>query len=109
MSNYPSPCDGCTVTSCPGTKCGRWKIRYLFRQKQINAKGKSLVGAVREKANAWVYPHPDEYRRYLATDPCDGCIVQNICDSPCEKRIAWWNAKMEIVRKQCLRSEGGRA
>lgn len=36
MREYPSPCDSCTQT-CTGKSCDRWRIRYLYRQKQINA------------------------------------------------------------------------
>lgn len=34
---YPSPCDTCKRTECKGVKCDPWRIRYLYRQKQINA------------------------------------------------------------------------
>ena len=35
-NSYPSPCDKCTEQKgCHG--CTDWKIRYLYRQKQINA------------------------------------------------------------------------
>lgn len=34
---YPSPCETCTLEKCMEKKCVPWKIRYLYRQKQINA------------------------------------------------------------------------
>lgn len=101
--NYPSPCDSCTTAVCPDKRCERWRIRYLWRQKRINAKAKQLVGSVRVKQNAWVYMHPDEYRRYLEKDPCEGCICEKLCDRPCPRRMAWWEEKMEVVRRRCGR------
>lgn len=51
---YPSPCETCTLTECKGVKCDPWRIRYLYRQKQINAYAKKiglLVGKGRSKNN----------------------------------------------------------
>lgn len=39
---YPSPCETCTANYCRGTDCEKWRIRYLYRQKQINAYAKKL-------------------------------------------------------------------
>lgn len=41
-SSYPSPCETCIRTKCLGTDCEPWRIRYLYRQKQINAYAKKL-------------------------------------------------------------------
>lgn len=100
MIDYPSPCEKCTAKICQGTRCEPWKIRYLYRQKQINAYARKIAGRVQIKTNAWVYMHPDEYRRYLAKDPCDGCIASNICDTPCDRWVVWWNERMDAVRRR---------
>lgn len=42
MREYPSPCDTCTRAKCLQTDCEPWRIRYLYRQKQINAYAKKL-------------------------------------------------------------------
>lgn len=39
---YPSPCESCTKEYCREKNCEAWKIRYLYRQKQINAYAKKL-------------------------------------------------------------------
>lgn len=104
--NYPNPCYACEKADssrCSGVSCGRWRMRYLCRQKQINAYARKIAGRVKVNTKAWVYMHPDEYKRYLATDPCEGCIAQQICDTPCEKRTAWWDANLEVVRRQLER------
>lgn len=48
MRNYPSPCEKCTAKICQGTRCEPWKIRYLYRQKQINAYARK-IGVMSEK------------------------------------------------------------
>ena len=41
MAIYPSPCDKCkhdnNGTCAYYHKCGKWLMRYRYRQKQINA------------------------------------------------------------------------
>ena len=39
---YPSPCERCTKEHCREKYCEDWKIRYLYRQKQINDYAKKL-------------------------------------------------------------------
>ncbi len=51
MNSYPSPCDSCPHDgrkSCKGTRCEPWRIRYLYRQKQINAYARK-IGAMGPK------------------------------------------------------------
>lgn len=43
---YPSPCEKCKRKMCSGKTCEDWKIRYLYRQKQINAFAKKCGLAV---------------------------------------------------------------
>ena len=38
--NYPSPCLNCEKTVCAEKRCPEWLVRYLYRQKQINAYAK---------------------------------------------------------------------
>lgn len=100
MPNYPSPCDSCTVPWCSQKECLRWQIRYRYRQKQINAYAKKLCGQTTTKTNVWTYMHPDEYRRYLASDPCEGCLCRSWCDDPCPKYLHHFREKMEALRKR---------
>ena len=43
--NYPSPCDSCENPCNSG--CADWRIRYLYRQKQINAYARKLYQSQR--------------------------------------------------------------
>lgn len=104
MPNYPSPCESCprnNTRQCSGKDCQPWLIRYRYRQKKINAYARKLAGDIRpQSGSVWVYPHPDEVRRYLDTDPCDSCMCRNWCDEICPKKAAWWNDRMKIIRKR---------
>ena len=52
MGSYPSPCLRCTRERCREKECVPWKIRYLYRQKQINAYAKQLGLTVGKKGCA---------------------------------------------------------
>jgi hypothetical protein len=52
MSSYPSPCLKCTKEICREKECLPWKIRYLYRQKQINAYAKRCGLTVQKKGGA---------------------------------------------------------
>ena len=51
MANYPSPCIGCKrENDCHHyQKCQKWRTRYLYRQKQINAYAKKVLPGYYER------------------------------------------------------------
>lgn len=101
MSKYPSPCDTCAVadTGCSGKNCQPWRIRYLYRQKQINAFARKLATGTTVHSK-FVYAHPDELRRMLEKNPCEGCLIEKICEEPCEFYIWRFVEKIRIARKR---------
>ena len=101
-NTYPSPCEGCREKRCPGTGwCEDWLKRYRYRQKQINAYAMKLArGGAAEKTDVWIIMHPDEIRRYLATHPCESCLVRDLCDTPCKRYLAWYDAHRERARRR---------
>lgn len=102
MSNYPNPCVTCDEagTCVRGYGCEEWRIRYLYRQKQINAHAKRRAEKPPVQKTKFVYEHPDLIRRYIANGPCKGCKVESVCDTPCPAYLRWWDAGMEIARKK---------
>lgn len=104
MADYPSPCLTCSTGNpdvCNGKACDRWKIRYRYRQKQINAYAKKMCGGFAYvKENVWGYMHPDEYKAYLLSDPCAGCLCSGWCDDPCLQYLAHFQAKMEYLKRR---------
>lgn len=103
----PSPCEKCTRDSCNygGPGCEAWRVRYLHRQKQINAYGKRAFsaesgGGAEAATTHFVYPHPDDTRRYLSHSPCEGCKLNKICDTPCAAYLRWWDTRMKWFRRE---------
>ena len=98
MNSYPNPCDTCTRDKCP-KNCAAWRMRYLYRQKQINAYHVRSYKAKRNmKRQKFVYEHPDLIRRYLQEGPCKKCRAADTCDTPCAAYLRWWDARMEWLK-----------
>jgi len=100
--SYPSPCDTCQNPCDGGDGCEKWRIRYRYRQKQINAFAKQILRPVLQfrKPNGFAYDHPDDVRRYLRSNPCSGCQLEATCDQPCLVYLHWYDARMSIARKK---------
>ncbi len=100
--NYPSPCLTCDSQHCNsgGLKCNDWVKYFLTHWKQIQLKVLKLYHPDPKPESKFFFAHPDEVRRYLTTHPCKGCLVENICDTPCPKYLRWWDARMECARKK---------
>lgn len=96
-NNYPNPCDTCKKCTNSGG-CVPWKMRYRYRQKQINAFGKGLYQKKESTQKVWAYQHPDDARRYLADGPCKGCKAEPVCETPCPAYIRWWDARMTALK-----------
>lgn len=97
--NYPNPCDACEKAGSCTVGCAAWKVRYRYRQKQINAYHKQLMrprGG--SEMQVFRYEHPDIIRRYLEKGPCEGCKAEEVCDTPCPAYLGWWDARMGWIR-----------
>ena len=35
---------------------------------------------------------------HMVKSPCEGCLCNRWCDTPCSQRLAWWDAR--VVRKR---------
>ena len=100
MAAYPSPCDTCEkADSCAlGYGCEDWRIRYMYRQKQINIYARNLYSEKPSGQAFFCYEHPDEKRRYLAEGPCKRCTAAEMCSTPCPAYLRWWDARMQIIK-----------
>lgn len=99
---YPSPCDTCEkVESCrKKLGCEAWRIRYYYRQKQMNAYSRrAMRPQIVSGRSVFVYEHPDKIRRYLKYGPCKGCNAEEVCDTPCPAYLRWWDARMEWIKQ----------
>lgn len=99
--NYPSPCDKCSECTCP-QGCEAWRIRYRYRQKQINAHARKLFqcSVAQPSTKYFTYSHPDDVRRFLRYSPCNGCQLMPDCDEPCWTYLRWYDARIELARRR---------
>ena len=96
--NYPSPCLKCYKKgNCP-SGCIDWKIRYLYRQKAINLYAKKICRPPQPDKTKFHYFHPDELEQYLRTHPCEKCVIEKLCDTPCGVYLQWYDARMARAR-----------
>ena len=98
--SYPSPCERCDRDEYGCHGCDKWRIRYLYRQKQINAYARKICQPQPVEVKAFRYAHPGEYRNYLRHSPCEGCKANKICNAPCAAYLQWWDARMGWVRRK---------
>lgn len=89
MSNYPSPCDTCKRASCDGLSCNPWRIRYLYRQKQINAYARKHG----------IRPTPQDQKN-PRINPCNHCAIREECHEICQARADYWDACLEGARRR---------
>lgn len=101
----PSPCLTCTRVpnprNCENKQCKLWQRWFLARWALIHTWPRAVMdredfrpGGVTVGGNT--YSHPDAVRRYLATDPCKGCLCpRDLCTTPCRVKETWLKAKEE--------------
>ena len=101
--NYPNPCENCE-TGCGSSgyhRCPKWRMRFLTIWKQFNTyQIRQFKKHLREKPDSFTYEHPDLVRQYLRSSPCGKCEAAESCDIPCAGYYAWWDARMETLRKK---------
>ena len=101
----PSPCLTCTRVpnprNCENKQCKLWQRWFLARWNLIHTWPRAVMdredfrpGGV--AVGGSLYAHPDAVRRYLATDPCKGCLCpRDLCATPCRRKVTWLEAKEE--------------
>lgn len=88
MDKYPNPCDTCEKqkAGCPH-HCEAWRIRYLYRQNQINAYARQHG----------IVPGAPDYTK--GRNPCEVCPQNEKCTTICRARADYWGDRMKLVRK----------
>lgn len=105
MPNYPSPCLKCDKEYCKKggsnhKECAEWLTWFRWWWKWFRTNLPKAEAARKERANKFFYAHPDEIKRYINGDPCEGCALKKNCDIPCNAYLRWYDARMEITRKK---------
>lgn len=94
--SYPSPCEKCAKCTQPGG-CAAWKVRYLYRQKQISAYARRIMPGPDCDADRLRFP--TKYEIWLKHGPCRWCQAADHCDTPCPAYWRWWDERMRMFRR----------
>ena len=88
------PCKTCRRRDCLEENCDRWQQWFLnsweavhrFAWEQMDERGKREAGHFR-----YELPH-------IQASPCDKCVCNAWCDTPCARRLNWWNDRVYAAR-----------
>ena len=71
----------------------QWQLDCLKRQEHINNYLRMHYQPRLRQVDKILVYHPDEFRRYLNQNPCDGCKVKPCCNQVCEAYRQWEQAR----------------
>lgn len=94
------PCRGCKYyqDSEPCHECQRFSSWFAKAWAAINRfawRAMDFQGSL----DHFKYELPHE-QPVMDKNPCLDCICRGWCDTPCRKRLKWWDIKMAELRKQ---------
>ena len=90
--NYPSPCGGCKRSEPTGCAKSCQKYHICYRR--------LCCYSHNENPEKFRYEHPDVYRRYIMTNPCEKCKAKENCQTVCATYWRWWDDRMEWFRRR---------
>ena len=89
------PCRVCRREVCEGADCGRWQTWFLDAWGAVNQYAWARVDEAQRRVEDKILvglPHET---------PCMGCSCAEWCDTPCARRLLWWDMVMQR-KKQVL-------
>ena len=90
------PCTVCRQGMCEEKDCQRWQVWFLEAWEQVNRKAAEEIRRQnRLPEGKLLYGLPHE-----AVDPCRLCPAKRWCDTPCQRRLWWWDNRMEKIRRR---------
>ncbi len=90
------PCKLCRRRECKEMECGRWQAWFLESWAAVNRYAWAQMDEKgRQEPKRFVYGLPHEYK-----SPCEGCLCEGWCDTPCSLRLKWWDARMGRIRRR---------
>ena len=90
MEIRKNPCKTCRMRVCEEMDCQRWQQWFLgsweahqrYAWEQMDRLGKWERGRFRYEA-----PH-------MRRSPCETCACSAWCDTPCARRLNWWDERV---------------
>ena len=94
MEMVKNPCTTCRMRVCEEMDCqrwqqwflGRWEANHRYAWEQMEQLGRRERTVFRYEA-----PH-------LRVSPCEACVCKAWCDTPCARRINWWDERVYAKR-----------
>ena len=100
MNDFDKPCVGCKVKPCPREGCWQWQEWFCRRWEDVNRYAWDQMDRLgRREPRGFLYGLPHEYR-----DPCEKCPCAAWCDTPCARRLKWWDFRMAQLRRRAMLS-----
>ena len=89
------PCKLCRRSDCEEMDCGRWQMWFLESWAAVNRYAWAQMDEKgRQEPKGFVYGLPHENK-----SPCEGCLCESWCDTPCSLRLKWWDARIGRYRR----------
>ena len=113
--NTGKPCETCQRVrdpkDCENKLCREWRAWFIDRWETMrtNIKHDDCEVSIRAdtvSVGGTKYHHPDQVRKFMATNPCLHCIRSNgLCVRTCQVKKTW-NEEREKMRELESRSQG---
>lgn len=90
------PCKTCRRCECEEMECGRWQVWFLESWAAVNRYAWAQMDEMgRQEPKGIPIALPHEIK-----SPCEGCLCQRWCDTPCSLRLKWWDARMGRIKRR---------
>ena len=90
------PCKLCRQRVCLEENCQRWQEWFLASWEAVHRYAWEQMDALgRREAGCFRYELP-----HGLASPCDGCVCSPWCDTPCARRVNWWDDRMVGIRRK---------
>ena len=83
------PCKTCRLREC--NEMEGWAAVHNYAWAQMDELGK-------QEARCFRYELP-----HVQASPCEKCVCKAWCDTPCARRLNWWDDRMGGIRRQYAR------
>ena len=89
-----NPCKTCRMRVCEETDCQRWQQWFLESWAAVHNYAWAQMDELgRQEARCFRYELP-----HLQVSPCEKCPCKAWCDTPCARRLNWWDDRIYAGR-----------
>lgn len=89
-----NPCKTCRMRACEEMECQRWQQWFLEGWAAVHHYAWAQMDELgRQECGRFCYELP-----HLQRSPCRGCVCENWCDTPCQRRLNWWDRRVYAAR-----------